>query len=356
MSSLSAAPDESQAAATIDDAAAQPHIDPAARNLEHPSGVDLQKIQWGYSISFLVIHVAALLALFPWFFSWAGVIAFAVGTVVFGQLGIPICYHRLLTHRSFKTPKWFERTLVTFALCSAQETPARWVAWHRIHHQHSDHREDMHSPLVNFLWSHVNWLVYRNNSVQNFSLYQKYARDILSDRYYMWMEKVPYPMALFYIGHAIAYAVIAYGASVAVYGLNMQAFQLAASLFVWGVLVRTVWVWHITWSVNSLSHMFGYRNYATTDSSRNNWFVSLITGGEGWHNNHHADQASASVQHRWWELDPNYYVIQLFGLCGLATNIIPPMHQRRREIKSTTETHTLLKEGSKGIHRSSKPN
>ncbi|QDS87638.1 Fatty acid desaturase [Rosistilla ulvae] len=307
-------------------------------SLEYPSGVDLNDIQWGYSISFLVVHAAALLALFPWFFSWAGVIAFAVGTVVFGQLGIPICYHRLLTHRSFKTPKWFERTLVTFALCSAQETPARWVAWHRIHHQHSDHREDMHSPLVNFLWSHINWLVYRNNSVQNFSLYQKYARDILSDRYYMWLEKVPYPMTLFYVGHAIAFFLISYAISIAIFGANMQAFQMTASLFVWGVLVRTVWVWHITWSVNSLSHMFGYRNYATTDDSRNNWFVSLITGGEGWHNNHHADQASASVQHRWWEFDPNYYVIQLFGVCGLATNIVPPMHQRRRATEGTAGT------------------
>ncbi len=105
--------------------------------------------------------------------------------------------------------------------------------------------------------------------------------------------------------------------------------RIVASVMLWGVVARTVWVWHITWSVNSLSHVFGYQNHETNDDSRNNWLVSLLTAGEGWHNNHHADPASASVQYRWWELDINYYTIRLFGLLGLATNIIPPRAERR---------------------------
>jgi len=88
-------------------------------------------------------------------------------------------------------------------------------------------------------------------------------------------------------------------------------------------------MWHVTWSVNSLSHMFGYRNYDTDDHSRNNWFVAIISSGEGWHNNHHADQSAATVQHKWWEFDLNYYIIVMFSWMGLATNIVPPMHKRR---------------------------
>ena len=105
--------------------------------------------------------------------------------------------------------------------------------------------------------------------------------------------------------------------------------QFGASLLVWGVILRTVYVWHITWAVNSLGHLFGYRNYETAEESRNNWFVALITGGEGWHNNHHHDPASASVQHRWWEFDLNFYVIKLLERCGLAAQVVPPAHRRR---------------------------
>jgi stearoyl-CoA desaturase (delta-9 desaturase) len=127
----------------------------AERALPLPALVDVRVIQGPYVFSFVLLHALALLTLVPWFFSWAGVIAFWVGVVVFGQVGIPICYHRQLTHRSFRTPKWLEHTFVLLAMCSAQDTPAKWVAWHRKHHGHSDEREDPHTPLVNFFWSHV---------------------------------------------------------------------------------------------------------------------------------------------------------------------------------------------------------
>lgn len=306
-----------------------PTLAAVERPLELPAGVDTRRVQWGYAVSFVVFHLLALLIFVPWLFSWLGVIAFVIGINFFGQLGIPICYHRLLTHKSFKTPKWFERSLATLALCSAQETPARWVAWHRMHHQHSDHRPDPHSPLVNFFWSHAGWLCVRNNTTHSFLNYERYARDILQDPYYMWLEKIPMPMAWFFMGHAVLYFLVSWAITSLCYGPPDEALRLALSLFVWGVLARVVWVWHITWSVNSLSHLFGYRNYETSDDSRNNWFVALITGGEGWHNNHHADQASASLQHRWWELDPNYYIIRFFEMLGLAWDVVPPMHVRR---------------------------
>jgi stearoyl-CoA desaturase (delta-9 desaturase) len=99
---------------------------------------------------------------------------------------------------------------------------------------------------------------------------------------------------------------------------------------VWGVLVRTVIVWHITWSVNSLTHLFGYQTYDTGENSRNNWLVAVLTVGEGWHNNHHHDPVAASVQRRWWEIDITYYEIKLLQILGLAHDVRPPRHRRRR--------------------------
>ena len=110
----------------------------------------------------------------------------------------------------------------------------------------------------------------------------------------------------------------------------MGGLQFGTSLLVWGALVRTVVVWHITWSVNSLSHLFGYKNHDTDDHSTNNWLVALLTVGEGWHNNHHHDPASASNQHRWWEFDITYYEIKLLEKLGLASKVIPPRHIRRK--------------------------
>lgn len=294
-----------------------------------PPRAEARRIRWEYATAFTLIHAAALLAFWPWMFSWIGFWSFVIGVCVFGQLGIPICYHRQLTHKSFRTPKWLERTFVTLALCSAQETPATWVAWHRWHHLRSDEHDDAHSPLVSFFWSHVGWLTVRNNQLMGPGFYQKYARDILADPYYYFLFRNPYSMLWIYAAHALLLVGTAYLAGVLWF--PQQATQLAMSVLVWGVLVRTVYVWHITWSVNSLAHIWGYRNYATSDESRNNWFVALITGGEGWHNNHHADQAAASVQHRWWEFDPNYYVILALQACGLASHVIKVAPERRRD-------------------------
>ena len=307
---------------------------PSGTRLEAPPRVDMTRINWAYAGTFIVLHALTLLVFVPWFFSWVGFTAFFLGVLLFGQLAIPIGYHRLLTHRSFRTPKWFERTIVTLAMCAGQETPARWVAWHRIHHLHSDHHEDPHSPLVSFFWSHVNWLVHESSgNGRTFAIYEKYARDVLRDPYYMWMEKIRYASPIFFTLHAVLYLAITSVIAVACYGWGPAALQITASVFLWGVVARTVWVWHITWAVNSLTHLFGYRNFDTPDGSRNNWFVTVLTAGEGWHNNHHADQSSATVQIRWWEFDLNFYVIKFLERVGLASHIVPPRHIREANRK-----------------------
>jgi stearoyl-CoA desaturase (delta-9 desaturase) len=295
--------------------------------LDHPTSVNHRRVRWDYVVPILAMHVLAFSAAIPWLFSWTGLITLIVTVSVFGQLGVPIGYHRLLTHRSFRVPKWLERTFVTISLCCAQGTPARWVSWHRMHHQHSDEQDDPHSPFVNFLWSHVGWLFLNNAATHTAAAYHKYARDILDDPYYFYLEKHRAAPGAIYLVHALAFFLVGLAVGWASAGHWFSGVQFGMSLLVWGVVVRTVYVWHITWAVNSLSHLFGYRNYETNDHSRNNWFVAIITGGEGWHNNHHHDPTSASVQHRWWELDPNYYIIKSLEWVGLATHV-KPIRQR----------------------------
>ena len=329
-----AQPEHSRAPSGDDSVLVSDAISEVDAKMLPPVGVNMDAIRIDYLVMFVTMHLLAMLVFLPYFFSWTGVVLFFAGVVLFGQLAVPIGFHRLLAHKSFKTPKWFERVLVTLAMCSAQETPAQWVAWHRKHHSHSDQREDPHSPRVGFFWSHMDWMLRDNKSAMGtFSMYEKYAKDILSDPFYMWIEKLPIASGFLFFVHAFSYLVLGAIVSICMLGFTSEAVQFAGSIFVWGLVARTVWVWHITWAVNSLSHVFGYRNYETSDDSRNNWFVTLLTAGEGWHNNHHADPSSASNQHRWWEIDLNYYVIRMFGALGLAHDIIPPRHVRQRNTK-----------------------
>jgi fatty-acid desaturase len=282
---------------------------------------------WGYVAGVGAYHALATLALWPWFFSRTGVAAALLGLYVFGTLGINLCFHRLLTHRSFACPLWLEHAFALLGVCSMQDTPARWVIAHRMHHQHSDERTDPHSPLVNFLWSHMGWLFVENRVLNSMDAYDRYARDILKDPFYMRIER-----NLLWLWVNVAQGLLYFAAGLAMGGLVTGtwagALQLAASLLVWGVFVRTVAVWHITWSVNSLTHVWGYRSYATGENSRNNWLVALLSNGEGWHNNHHADQRSAAHGHRWWELDVTYLTIRLLSAVGLAHACIMPNHRQ----------------------------
>ena len=285
---------------------------------------------WGYAGGVAAYHIIAALAFVPWFFSWTGVAAALLGLYVFGTLGINLCFHRLLTHRSFVCPKWLEHCFAVLGVCSLQDTPARWVMIHRMHHQHSDERPDPHSPLVNFLWGHVAWLFVENQATGTIDAYDRYARDILRDPFYMRFER-----NLFWfwtnVAHWIVFFAAGFGIGAWTTGTSAGGWQLAASLLVWGVFVRTVLVWHITWSVNSLSHIWGYRTYETGENSRNNWFVALISNGEGWHNNHHADQRSVAHGHRWWEFDVTYLTVRALAAVGLARECIFPNQQRLKQ-------------------------
>ena len=292
-----------------------------------PVSVTPYRLNRLYAGTLAAIHVLALLALVPYFFSWIGFFSMLFGIHLFGQ-GITIGYHRLLTHRSFKTPRWVEHCFAVLGICCFEDSPVRWVAIHRIHHVHSDHQPDPHTPLVNFLWSHMGWLMVKNRDTHSLSAIEKFAKDLLRDPFYMYMEKRPMTHLFIALAQVPVFFLLGYIIGWIGWG-QASALQLGLSMIVWAVYVRIVAVWHITWSVNSLSHMFGYQNYKTDEHSRNNWFVALLTVGEGWHNNHHEDPSTACLQHRWWEIDISYYEIKLLEKLGLASDIIEPRHLRR---------------------------
>ena len=281
------------------------------------------RVDWMAVGVVLGIHLLALAALSSWFFSWTGVVAGAVGCYVFGTLGINLGFHRLLSHRSFKCPLWFEHLLVLLGVCSLQKTPGQFVATHRAHHQHSDEDGDPHSPLVTFFWGHMGWVLVNSPERTNASMYDRYARDVFRDPFYFRLERQFLWLWLYGL-HALLFGLAGFTIGWFRFGGSLTAaVQLGMSLLVWGVFVRTVFVWHVTWSVNSIGHVWGYRTYETRGNSRNSLLIGLLSNGDGWHNNHHADQRAASHGHKWWEFDVTH--ITLLGLrqIGLAWDLIP---------------------------------
>jgi stearoyl-CoA desaturase (delta-9 desaturase) len=292
-----------------------------AKALLRPIGVVGRPIHWRYVSAVGSYHLLALLALLPWYYSRTGVVLAVVGVFVFGSIGINLCYHRLLSHRSFSCPLWLEHLFAIIAVCSLEDTPARWVATHRQHHHRADEQADPHSPMVNLFWAYMGWLFVENVDLVRPRNYDRYVRDIIRDPFYRWIER-------YYVWIVLAqsplFFAVGFLAAIALGETGGQAAQFGASLWLWGVVIRTIAVWHITWCGNSFPHLFGYRNYQTNDNSRNNAWVAIITNGEGWHNNHHADPSSASNQRHWWEMDLTFYFLRGLALLGLAWDIKLP--------------------------------
>jgi fatty-acid desaturase len=257
-----------------------------------------ERLNWVTTIAMVVFHAGAIAGLF--FFTWK---LFFITVVLYWAttgLGISLGYHRLHTHRSYKTPQWID---YTFAVCGAltlEGGPISWVATHRIHHQKSDQEGDPHSPRDGAWWAHVGWLLFGEANHMNTIAMSKYAPDLAKHRFYVWLNNYHWlPMVVM-------------GGVLALGGLP---------LFLWGIFVRVVFGLHATWLVNSATHMWGKRRFETRDDSRNNWWVALITFGEGWHNNHHAHPTSARHGLAWYEFDPSWILLQLMSKVGLATSI-----------------------------------
>lgn len=249
------------------------------------------------------MHLGALGGFFT--FSWP-----ALGVCLFlwwltGGVGICLGYHRFFTHRSYETPKWMQYLLAVLGCMAGEAGPIAWVAAHRYHHTYSDQEQDPHSPLKGFFWAHMGWLFAREKNLASFEQYKRYAPDMAQDKFLVFLDRNHMIPAIF---------------------LTAILYLLGGWPFVvWGIFVRSVLVYHSTWFVNSASHVWGYTTFKTTDQSKNNWWVALLTFGEGWHNNHHAFQRSARHGLRWWELDLTYRTIQLMWVLGLASQIHLPV-------------------------------
>jgi fatty-acid desaturase len=225
--------------------------------------------------SFMVVfHVGAVVALF--FFTWNAFFAALFLWWISGSLGIGMGYHRLLTHRSYDTPKWVEYFLTICATLTLEGGPIFWVATHRIHHQFTDQEGDPHSPRDGKWWSHMGWILKgrsMHNDTTDTTMLTHYVPDLNRDKFHLWISKYHYlPMVIL---------------AALLFALGGWPFLL------WGIFLRTVVGLHATWLVNSATHIWGSRRFATRDDSTNNWFVAFLTFGEGWHNNHHAYPTSA---------------------------------------------------------------
>ncbi len=307
--------------------------DPSDTRFQDPlswpeTAVNPVRIRWRYAISIPLIHLLACLVFVPWLFSWTGVVLCVLGLYLFGTLGINLCYHRLLTHQGMVAPKWLEHGLALLGVCTLQDTPACWVAMHRMHHKYSDTQPDPHSPWVNFFWGHCGWLMFVNRDFRNVNYYERFVRDLLRDPFYLRLERNSF-WTFIYAAHAVLFFSVGFAIGWMTNdpitgGSAMAGLQFGLSLLVWGVFLRTVLTWHITWSVNSVTHFWGYQNYNTGENSRNNILVGLWSNGEGWHNNHHADQRAASHGHRWWEFDLTWQTIRMMERVGLVKDVVRP--------------------------------
>jgi stearoyl-CoA desaturase (delta-9 desaturase) len=254
------------------------------------------------SVLFWGVHLAALVGVIYCGWSWHG-LALAGASYFVRMFVVTAAYHRYFAHRSFKTSRWFQLLLALGAQSAAQKGVLWWASHHRWHHKYSDTPRDVHSAKLRGFWhSHIGWIVgedWNETDASMVSDLAKYPELRLLDR-----------------GSVALLPTVALA----------LAFLLIGGLpgLVWGFFVSTVLLWHGSFAINSLAHMFGRRPYATTDDSRNNWLLAILTNGEGWHNNHHHYQSSAKQGFHWWQIDVTYYVLRLLAACGLIWDLRRP--------------------------------
>ena len=254
---------------------------------------------WITATAMIGFHIGAIAAFF--FITKGALLAALVLYFVGGMLGIGMSYHRLLTHRGYKTYKWVEYFLTFCGTLALEGGPIFWVATHRIHHQKSDREGDPHTPREGTFWAHMGWILMGEGLHHDSSVLARYAPDLCKDPVHVWLSK----------WHWTSNVVV---------GLALLAFG-GIPYVLWGIFFRTTVGLHTTWLVNSATHLWGSRRFKTRDDSTNNWWVALLTFGEGWHNNHHAHPVSARHGLAWYELDLNWIGISTLRFLGLAWDV-----------------------------------
>jgi stearoyl-CoA desaturase (delta-9 desaturase) len=258
-----------------------------------------RNINWVTTIALVVFHAGAIAAFF--FIDWKAIAFAALLYWACISGGIGMGYHRLLTHRGYKIPKPLEYVLGVLGTMTLEGGPIFWVATHRIHHQRSDQEGDPHSPRDGAFWSHMGWIIYGEAKHNDTAAMAKYAPDMGKDPFYRWLNTYHY-------------------VPLTISGL-LQLYFGGLPWLLWGTFMRVTLGLHATWLVNSATHIWGGRRFFTRDDSRNNWWVALLTFGEGWHNNHHAHPSSSRHGLAWYELDITWLQIRFLQLLGIIRNV-----------------------------------
>jgi len=268
-----------------------------------------RRVEWLRTLPFIGMHLMCAGVI------WVGVsstaLLVAAALYVLRLVAITGFYHRYFSHKTFRTSRALQFAFAVLGTMAVQRGPLWWAAHHRHHHAHADEENDSHSPAQHgFWWSHVGWFMNRSN----FRTRSELIRDLMRYPELRFLDRfdiVP-PIALaallFLGGNALAQA-------------YPQLDTSGAQLLIWGFFISTVLLHHVTFTVNSLAHRFGRRRYATSDDSRNNWWIALLTFGEGWHNNHHHFPGSVRQGFYWWEIDLTYYLLRAMAACGLIWDL-----------------------------------
>lgn len=267
------------------------------------SQIKIEQINWTHSFLVIVLHTVGLLGL--WYWPRTIDVGLFIGFYLATTFAIGIGYHRLLTHRGFVSHRWLRYLLAWFGAAALQGGPARWAAIHRRHHRMTDQPGDPHSPLAGFLHAHVGWILCRD--AEEGSDYRELVPDVSGKD--PWLRVLDYKL-LFTLPWVLT--------AICCYALGGWRGVL------WGAVIRTLALWHFTWCINSVCHVWGGQPNVTKDESRNVWWLGLLTLGEGWHNNHHARPAAAVHGWRWYQVDASGYVILLLARLGLVWNVIRP--------------------------------
>jgi stearoyl-CoA desaturase (delta-9 desaturase) len=279
---------------------------------------DNRRTDWITSIPYFFVHAACILLVFmpP---TWSD-IALCIGLYYLRMFGITAGYHRYFSHRAYKTGRVFQFILAFIGTTSLQKGVLWWAAHHRAHHKYSDEERDIHSPRQRGLyWAHQGWILCPRHNATDWARIQDFAK---------------YPELRWLNNHFISPALLAVGTlfliafGVALFGHTArEALWKGAHAAMWGGFLSTVLLWHGTFTINSLAHVWGSRRYKTTDDSRNNLFLALLTMGEGWHNNHHHYQSTANQGFFWWEIDFSYYILKVLSWFGIVWDLrTPPAH------------------------------
>lgn len=250
-------------------------------------------------IVMIIFHVMTLVAFYFW--SWWGLAAAVFLNWIAGSWGIGMGYHRLLTHRGYKTPRAVEYFLTFCGTLALEGGPINWVVTHRIHHAHTDREGDPHTPRDGRWWSHIGWILVGTAQQHDEATLRRYAPDLMKDGFHRFMNR-------WYFLPLVALGLVLYAIG-------------GWTLVLWGIFLRVTLGLHATWLVNSATHLWGSQRFKTGDDSRNSWWVALLTFGEGWHNNHHAHPTAARHGLAWYEIDMNWWGIRTLQLLGLAKSI-----------------------------------